>query len=126
MRESLNAGRGKREQRGSVLAHVLVTSVVVSLIAAGLLRMVLMDHMANERLAVGDRGKKSAETALNQVMGVWNKANIVCSDASAVGYSCDPLSVSTPGACSCICIKAGAPTIAVTGAPPCTVTITTP
>lgn len=122
MRESLNAGRGKREQRGSVLAHVLVTAVVVSLIAAGLLRMVLMDHMVNERLAVGDRGKKSAETALNQVMGVWNKANSVCSPATDVGYSCS----GTVGTCSCTCTKSGAPTIVVTGAPPCTVAITAP
>lgn len=121
MRESSRAGRGKRERRGSVLAHVLVTAVVVSLIAAGLLRMVLMDHMANERLAVGDRGKKSAETALNQVMGVWNKANSVCSDATAVGYSCAGIA----GTCSCTCTKAGAPSIVVSGAPPCTVAITT-
>lgn len=119
----------RNPRRGSVLVHVLVTGVIVCVIAAGLARMLLLRYAAVQRVQEGTAGRKSAEGGLNRLLGVWNRTNIVCSNIAGGGYTCSPASVSSPGTCNCTCTGgAGDPTVVVSGggAPPCTVTATSP
>lgn len=115
----------KKTSKGSVLIHVLVTGIIVAFIAAGLLRMVLMNYIAVDRASKGAQNRKEAEAMLQRALTYWNKSNIVCS-SDATYFPCVPASVSVPGTCSCSCPSAAAvPRVVVTGgaAPPCTITI---
>jgi len=115
----------KKLSRGSVLIHVLVTGIIVAFIAAGLLRMVLMNYVAVDRASKGAQNRKEAEAMLQRALTYWNKSNIVCS-SDAVYFPCVPASVAIPGTCDCSCPTAAAvPRVVVTGggAPPCTITI---
>ena len=115
----------KLNRRGSVLVHVLVTGVVVAFIAAGLLRMVLMNYIAVDRASKGAQNRKEADAMLQRALTYWNKSNIVCS-SDATFFVCATPSTVIPGICSCACPSAAAlPRVVVTGggAPPCTITV---
>ncbi len=93
----------KLNSRGSVLVHVLVTGVIVAFIAAGLLRMVLMDYIVVDRVAKGAQNRKEAEALLNRAVTYWNEANKVCSNIPG-GFNC----TGVPGTCNCSCPSAAA------------------
>lgn len=115
----------KLNRRGSVLVHVLITGVIVAFIAAGMLRMVLMNYIAVDRAAKGAANRKEAEAMLQRAITYWNKSNIVCS-SDATYFPCATPSVTSPGTCSCACPSAAAvPRVVVTGGgpPPCTITV---
>ena len=106
------------------MVHVLVMAIVVSVIAAGLVRMVLMRYTATQRLASGVVNKKLAESTLDQMYSAWNKSNSFC--ASFGAYSCS--GAATCGAVPCTCTASGQPSISVAfvAGQGCKVTITTP
>ena len=111
-------------RRGSVLIHILVTGVIVSIIAAGLLRMTLMSYIAVDRAAKGAQNRKEAEGMLNRAITYWNASGIVCS--TDANFTCATPSATSPGTCSCACPSAVAlPRVEVSGggAPPCTITV---
>ncbi|MBI4059883.1 MAG: hypothetical protein HY403_00480 [Elusimicrobia bacterium] len=113
------------DRRGFVLIHVLITSAVAALIAAGLLRMVLMSSSAVDRAVKGARNLKEAEAMLQRAITYWNKSNVVCS-SDAEHFPCATPSATPPGTCSCACPSGSAlPRVVVTGggAPPCVVTV---
>lgn len=114
----------KLNNRGSVLLHVLVTGIIVAFIAAGLLRMVLMNYIAVDRAAKGAQNRKEAEAMLQRALTYWNKTNSVCStDASF--FVCTGAGVGA-NQCNCACPSAAAlPRVVVTGggAPPCVITV---
>ena len=93
----------KLDRRGSVLVHVLVTGVIVAFIAAGLLRMVLMNYIVVDRATKGAANRKESEAMLNRALTYWNQTNQVCSNIPG-GFSC----TGTPGTCNCSCPSAGA------------------
>lgn len=96
-------------RRGSVLLQVLVTSVVVSIIAAGLMSMVMSRHTLSVRSAESAAKRKDADAAFNLLMSHWNvPGNGVCS--SVMGYSCS----GSPGTCGCVCSKSGEPRVRTT------------
>jgi hypothetical protein len=96
-------------RRGSVLLQVLITSILVSIIAAGLMSMVMGRHTTTARVAAGTASRKKADAAFGQLMSHWNSpANGVC--ASVMGYSC----TGSPGTCGCLCTKMGEPTVTTT------------
>lgn len=109
-------------QRGSVILHVLVTGVIVAVIAAGMLRITLMNYIATERASAGQKNRKEADALLNRALTYWNETNTVCSD-NIPGLPCSPPSTIPPGTCSCTC--GTTPSIVVTGGgpPPCTINI---
>lgn len=88
--------------KGSVMVHVLITSVVVSLIAAGLMRMSLARATATSRANEGAATKKKAETAFNKILPYWAK-NGLCSTGIPGGWSCSGAAV---GNCGCTCTNA--------------------
>lgn len=113
----------KLNRRGSVLLHVLVTGIVVAFIAAGLLRMVLMNYIAVDRATKGAQNRKEAEAMLQRALTYWNKTNSVCSTSAM--FTCTGAGVGI-NQCSCACPSAAAvPRVVVTGpaAGPCVVTI---
>lgn len=97
-----------RRIRGSVLIHVLVTGVIVSIITAGVLRMTLMNYIATARATSGASKRKESEALLSRAITYWNQANAVCANIPG-GYSC----TGTPGTCACDCpaVSATAPYI---------------
>ena len=102
-------------RRGSVLVHVLITGVIVALIAAGLLRMVLMNYIVIDRASKGAGNRKESEAMLNRVVTYWSQ-NGVCSNFS--GFACNA------AASPCVCTGSPLggsltnPTITVAGAAP--------
>ncbi len=91
----------KKSEKGSVLIFVLVTSVVIAIIAAGLTRMMIMRAYASQRLQESNVNKKKAEAGINLVTSGWNAAgpgNSVC--APVAGYACTA-GLCTPGTCDC-------------------------
>lgn len=102
-------------RRGSILIHVLITGVVVSTIAAGLMKMVLMNYIIVDKATKGTQNRKEAEATLSNLISYWN-ANGVCSNFS--GYTC------SSGASPCTCTgpaaagSATSPRVTVSGAAP--------
>ncbi len=115
-----------KARRGSVLVHVLVTSVLVSIIAAGLVRMLLLRYTAVERLSSGAAGKKLAESSLHRLVSAWNAANTVCASVPGSGFSCNPASLAPPGTCNCVCAGGGSTVAASIAGGKCRLTVTTP
>lgn len=60
-------------RRGSVMVHVLVTSVVAMVVAAGLLRLVMMRYVTIQRMQDGGAGTRKAEAAVAAVTRHWNQ-----------------------------------------------------
>lgn len=93
-------------RKGHVLAQVLITGVLVSTIAVGLIQMVLLRYTVTQRSLQGAVKKKAAEGALSHLMTYWNvPGNGVCSDVG--GYDC----TGTAGTCGCTCTRSGHPTV---------------
>jgi hypothetical protein len=90
-------------RRGSVLLHVLVTSVLVAVISATLLRMALFRYQMAGRGASVLQEKRDDQAALASVIGTWNAANKVCSGAPAGWTGC-----TNPGTCACTCTRPAA------------------
>lgn len=102
--------------KGSVLIHVLITSVIVAVISAGLMRMVLLNYTATQRAAEGVQGRKSAESSLDRMVAAWSQTNSFC--ASFTGYACSGVSNNVCGGtgaqvCTCTPTNAAEPTIKV-------------
>lgn len=101
-----------RSRRGSVLIHVLMTGVVVSIVAAGVLRLTMLRYLAAQRSTTGAQNRKQTEALLHRAISHWNAVNTVCSNIGSI--SCTPLSSTPPGACNCVCPPSGYPRIVVT------------
>ncbi|MEK7234406.1 MAG: hypothetical protein AAB268_11360 [Elusimicrobiota bacterium] len=110
----------KLNRRGSILVYVLVTGVIVSMIASGLLRMVMMNYAAVDRTGLSAIRRKEAESLLNVAVSYWSTVNSVCS--SIPMFACS----GPAGTCSCTCSHPELGSIVVTGAPllTCTITVT--
>lgn len=94
-------------KKGHVLAQVLITGVLVSTIAVGLIQMVMLRHTATVRSMEGAAKKRSTEGMLNHLSTHWNvPGNGVCS--SVGGYTCNP---NSPGTCGCTCTRTGYPRV---------------
>jgi Tfp pilus assembly protein PilX len=97
---------GRESRRGSILVHVLLTGIVVALIAATLLRMALLRYQMGARGAAMLVAKRADQSALAEVMTMWNVNNATCSNlpAGQSNYSCVPGAPPTPpGVCGCTC-----------------------
>lgn len=84
-------------RRGNVMVHVLVTSIIVMIIAAGLMRLVMVRYVAIQRLNDGGANKRAAEAAVNALVGNFT-INGSCSATSLpAGFS----RTSFSAACNC-------------------------
>jgi hypothetical protein len=84
-------------KKGSVLIHVLLTGVLVSLLAAGLLSVMMLEYQVVERGGMSARGKGVAEKSLNVVFAYWTSGGgTVCANNLPSGYS-----ITGAGACGC-------------------------
>ena len=90
-----------RNERGTILLHVMVTSILVALIAATLLRMSLLRVQANARSAKILAEKRDDQAVLSSILSAWNGANggagQTCAGVAIAGYSYSGV----PGTCSC-------------------------
>ena len=108
-------------RRGSVLLHVLVTSVLVSFIAASLMRMALMSYTVASRGAESLAAKRVDQAGFNVLMTGWNKNNSYCSAVVDQGGTAQYNCTGAAGTCGCVCtptaaVPAGFPTITATPA----------
>ena len=97
-----------QKRRGSVLVQVLITSVIVCMIAAGLSQMLLLQYTTMARATDGTSKKRAAEGALNRVVSYW-AANGWCTSPGggitctlSIGGSC-----TGPGGAACYCTVTG-------------------
>ena len=113
-----------KNQKGYILIHVLITSVVVSIIAAGLMSVMLLQYQLTSRVEQGSKARKGAEGGLSRIISSWN-ANGFCTNIAGAYGSCAGANLAT---CSCSCTAIGSmPAITVSGsAPPCTITLASP
>jgi len=97
----------KNDERGSILAYVLVMAVVVMIISAGLARIALTRSATSGRLAAAAAGKKKDDGAISALISVWTQTGTdrVCDNAAGtgaplVGYDCG---AGVAGTCGCVC-----------------------
>jgi hypothetical protein len=118
----------RRRQRGSILLHVMVTGVVVSIVAAAILRMTMLRYRLAYRSAVVTQEKRSDTAALNILITTWNSTGGYCQNAGM--YTCGPAQAAPMTSCGCTCTTGTAgypPSITGGGAlPNCTLSITSP
>lgn len=95
----------RRKERGSILLHVMVTSVVVLFISAAILRLALMRYKMNSRNEYVIKEKRGDTGALGALTSTW-AVNGLCSSAPPI-YTC---AGATVGNCGCTCTpNAGSP-----------------
>ena len=89
------------KERGSVLLHVMLTSLLVAIIAAAILRMTALRYQMGYRSAIILQEKRDDQALLAKIIGAWNSANggsgQTCANVSIAGYAYS----GTPGTCSC-------------------------
>lgn len=116
-----------KNQKGYILIHVLITSVVVAIIAAGLMSVMMLQYQVTSRAEQGSKGRKGAEAGLSRIISSWN-ADGFCTDISGA-YDCTTGSPSL-ATCTCACDPLGSmPELTVGpagGPPPCTITLASP
>lgn len=101
----------RRSAKGSVLAWVLVSAVILMIVCSSMAKMILMRAQVEQRNVDSAKGTKINNQAVNSLMSFWVNANgtsNIC--ASGVGYTC------TSVGCSCAvghdCTTGGANTCA--------------
>jgi type II secretory pathway pseudopilin PulG len=93
--------------RGQVLTSTIVTALVVVLIAAGLMRLVLMRYTAANEVTVQLKSARCVQLAVAQFFSTWDRltssgsgvTDPVCSSVSSL-FKCTG---STHGHCRCNC-----------------------
>jgi hypothetical protein len=110
------------------MVHVLITSVIMGILAAGMMSIVLMQYRLLHRQAYGSMGEKYGEMSLSLMISFWSANQTRCesmapSHSDAISYTCGGGPV---GGCQCTCTPNNAfyPTItaAVDGFGNCQVT----
>ncbi|MEK7389289.1 MAG: hypothetical protein AAB036_06300 [Elusimicrobiota bacterium] len=101
---------------------MIVTSVIIASICAGLTGMMLMNHNVAARLVKSTANRKQAEALLSRVFSYWEASGIVCSPVPMM--NCIPPSMVAPGRCNCTCTMPGGARVVVTDpdgtpGPPC-------
>lgn len=89
------------DERGSILLHVMVTAVLVSIIAAGIMRLALFRSQMAARGAIVLEEKRDDTGALATVASQWSTVpgvTSVCSGPPPGWTGC-----SNPGNCACTC-----------------------
>lgn len=97
-------------KKGHVLVQVLITSVIVSIMAAGLMQLVMLRYTVMSRGAEGATKKAQATAAFNTLMVEWNVPGSGGRCSNQAGWNCGGF---TDGRCNCTCTKAGEPTVRV-------------
>lgn len=98
-------------QRGHVLVQVLITSVIVSIMAAGLMQLVMLRYTLVSRGAEGATKKAQAAAAFNTLLVEWNVPGVGrCASVPTAGWTC---AGGGAGSCSCTCTKSGEPQVVV-------------
>lgn len=114
-----------KNDKGYVLIHVLITSILVAIIAAGLMSVMMLQYQVTIRAEQGSKGRKGAEAGLSRIVSAWN-ANGFCTDISGT-YDCSGSPSLATCTCTCTAIAGGMPAITVSGsAPPCTIALASP
>jgi hypothetical protein len=103
-----------RSERGSILAQVLVTTVVASLLCASILRARLQPALTTAGAVDRVRDDLGAQAAVNRVTEVWTRMGVCRTDGGA-GVRC------SGSGCDCSCVldsaEAGVPAAIVTSVP---------
>jgi|GEM_PF-5740502 len=112
-----------KKMTGSVLVQVLMTAVIVSIIAAGMMNLLLLRATAIKHAQGGAAGNAAVNSGLDAILASWSVHDTSCYN-SVPGYT-GGSAASPPGNCSCSYISSdGKTTITVTGtAPNCALAI---
>lgn len=70
-----------KSSRGSVLLHVLVTSILVTVIAAGLMTFLMLQYKMADLSAKTTQNKLKGDQAFSELLTNWNVAGVApCTD----------------------------------------------
>lgn len=110
--------RAIKTSRGSILLHILVTSAVVALIAATLLRLAAMRFQVTARATRSAQERRYDDAALASIVSNWNSVSMACAN-NVPNYTCAPAAASVPGICGCTCTPSlpNFPTVYTSGTP---------
>lgn len=100
-----------RGERGSVLAYVLVLTVVMGYIAALILSSRLQASQGTANAVRRTEEDLSIQSAANRVAAAWALAGAPCASNASLGVSCSGF-----GGCSCVCTLASGGTVTATPA----------
>lgn len=92
--------------KGQILTSTIVTALVVVLIAAGLMRLVLMRYTAANKVTVELKSARCVQLAVAQFFSTWDRLSSSAGVTDPVCSSAPPLfscSGSTHGHCHCTC-----------------------
>lgn len=97
--------RRRRGERGSILLHVMVTAVLVSIFAAGIMRLALLRQQMSARGALALEEKRDDTGALSAVVSQWSTVQgqqSACSGAPPGWTGCSN-AAAYPNNCNCSC-----------------------
>lgn len=78
-----------KSSRGSILVHVLVTSILVTIIATGLMTFLMMQYKMADLASKMSQNKKKDELALAELISSWNSNASGASVCGSFGpYTC--------------------------------------
>lgn len=95
-----------RGERGSVLAYVLVLTVVMGYIAALILSSRLQASQGTANAARRTEEDLGVQSAANAVAAAWALAGASCASNAGLGVSCSGF-----GGCNCVCTLASGSTV---------------
>jgi hypothetical protein len=85
-------------KKGNVLVQVLMTAVIVSVIAAGMMNLILLRAQAIKHAQAGAAGLTAAKSGLDAILEAWNNNPAGPTNCTPVsGYSM----TGSPGNCNC-------------------------
>jgi len=109
-----------RNERGSVLLHVILMAALAGIICTAILRSRMQPALAAANTVSRIQDDMTGQSAINRVSGVWGSRGTCASD-SAAGVSC------SGSGCSCRCtVDGGATVTSVSAGGGCTLTAAAP
>ncbi|MCX5793950.1 MAG: hypothetical protein NTY77_00455 [Elusimicrobia bacterium] len=88
-----------RKMKGSVLVQVLMTAVIVSIIAAGMMHLLLLRSQAIKRGQDSTVTTATTNSGLDAILAIWSKNGGVNCSGTPAGFTATV--PGTPGGCNC-------------------------
>lgn len=92
----------KKKSRGSILVQVLIMSLLMAILATGLIRMIMNQYVVAVDAQRNTLSRQQIEAVVAAIQSAWTVNMSMCS-------SWGPVSCTNPGTCSCTCTVTGYP-----------------
>ena len=86
-----------KRERGSALVQVLVMSVLLIILATGVMRVMFMNHVVVARVQTGDKMRDVAEQCRAKADAEWAASGTPCVTAVSCSDALHTVSITCPG-----------------------------